>query len=56
MLPEGSKTVKSQKPPARLKYVVKNHLKVIYDKLGIWNRVELALWYEVRRHREETMN
>jgi DNA-binding CsgD family transcriptional regulator len=31
-------------------YVVKNHLRVIYDKLGFWNRVELALWYEARRH------
>ena len=30
--------------------VVKNYLRVIYDKLGCWNRVELALWYEARRH------
>jgi DNA-binding NarL/FixJ family response regulator len=30
--------------------VVKNHLRIIYDKLGFWNRVELALWYEARRH------
>lgn len=30
-------------------YVIKNHLRVIYDKLGFWNRVELALWYESRR-------
>jgi len=30
--------------------VVKNHLRLIYDKLGFWNRVELALWYEARRH------
>jgi|SRR5580693_4298339 DNA-binding NarL/FixJ family response regulator len=29
---------------------VKNYLRVIYDKLGLWNRVELALWYEARRH------
>ena len=27
-------------------HVVKNYLRVIYDKLGLWNRVELALWYE----------
>lgn len=27
-------------------HVIKNHLRVIYDKLGKWNRVELALWYE----------
>jgi DNA-binding CsgD family transcriptional regulator len=31
-------------------YVIKNHLREIYDKLGLWNRVELALWYEARRH------
>jgi DNA-binding CsgD family transcriptional regulator len=31
-------------------YVVKNHLRIIFDKLGFWNRVEPALWYEARRH------
>ena len=31
-------------------HVVKNHLRMIYDKLGFWNRVELALWYEARKH------
>ena len=31
-------------------HVVKNYLREIYDKLGLWNRVELALWYEARRH------
>jgi DNA-binding NarL/FixJ family response regulator len=31
-------------------HVVKNHLRLIYDKLGFWNRVELALWHEARRH------
>ena len=36
--------------------VIKNYLRVIYDKLGFWNRVELALWYEARKHHEETMN
>jgi DNA-binding NarL/FixJ family response regulator len=30
-------------------HVVKNYLRVIYDKLGLWNRVELALWYESRK-------
>ena len=37
-------------------HVVKNYLCIIYDKLGLWNRVELALWYEARRHRRETLN
>jgi two-component system, NarL family, response regulator DevR len=37
-------------------FVVKNYLKAIYDKLGLWNRVELALWYESRKHKSQTMN
>jgi DNA-binding NarL/FixJ family response regulator len=35
-------------------HVVKNYLRVIYDKLGLWNRVELALWYESRKNEPET--
>jgi DNA-binding NarL/FixJ family response regulator len=38
------------------KNMVKNYVGAIYDKLGLWNRVELALWYEERKHREEMMN
>lgn len=34
-------------------HVVKNYLRVIYDKLGLWNRVELALWYESRRQSQQ---
>ena len=34
-------------------HVVKNYLRVIYDKLGLWNRVELALWYESRKQEPE---
>lgn len=30
--------------------VIKNYLRAIYDKLGLWNRVELALWYEARQY------
>jgi len=29
--------------------VVRNHLGKIYDKIGVSNRVELALWYWARR-------
>lgn len=29
--------------------VIKNKLRRIYDKVGVWNRLELALWYEARR-------
>jgi DNA-binding CsgD family transcriptional regulator len=31
-------------------HVVKNYLRAIFDKLGVWNRLELALWYEARRY------
>jgi DNA-binding NarL/FixJ family response regulator len=30
-------------------FVIKNCLCAIYDKLGLWNRLELALWYEARK-------
>lgn len=30
--------------------VVKNYLQTIYDRIGMSNRVELALWYEARVH------
>jgi DNA-binding CsgD family transcriptional regulator len=33
-------------------HVIKNYLRSIYDKLGLWNRLELALWYEAHRHQE----
>jgi DNA-binding NarL/FixJ family response regulator len=33
-------------------HVIKNNLRSIYDKLGLWNRLELALWYEAHRHQE----
>ena len=35
-------------------YVIKNYLRSIYDQLGLWNRVELALWYEARQHEGRT--
>ncbi len=33
-------------------HVVRNYLKLIYDKLGMWNRLELALWH-MSRHQGE---
>jgi DNA-binding CsgD family transcriptional regulator len=35
---------------------VKNDLRLIYDKLGLWNRVELALWYEARQFEQVYSN
>lgn len=26
-------------------HMIKNYLREIFDKLGLWNRVELALWW-----------
>ncbi len=37
-------------------HVVKNYLRTIYDKLGLWNRVELALWYETRRFEQLSLS
>jgi DNA-binding CsgD family transcriptional regulator len=34
-------------------HVIKNKLRSIYDKLGVWNRLELALWYEAHRLQEQ---
>lgn len=31
-------------------FVVRNYLSQIYDKIGLSNRVELALWYQARMH------
>lgn len=30
---------------------VKNYTKIIYDKLGVWDRFELTLWYQ--GHKDE---
>ena len=30
-------------------FVVRNYLSAIYDKIGVSNRVELALWYWTRK-------
>jgi len=56
LVAQGLKNSEVAEAIGSTQHVVKNYLKVIYDKLGIWNRVELALWYEARKHREETMN
>jgi hypothetical protein len=31
-------------------HVVRNYLSAVYDKIGVSNRLELALWYEARRY------
>jgi len=34
-------------------HVIKNKLRTIYDKLGFWNRTEVALWYLKETFRQE---
>jgi len=47
---EGCKNREIADAIGTTEHVVKNYLRLIYDKLGLWNRVELALWYEARQH------
>jgi DNA-binding NarL/FixJ family response regulator len=45
LVAQGCKNSEVAKALGTTEHVVKNCLRVIYDKLGLWNRVELALWY-----------
>ena len=49
LVAQGLKNSEVARAIGTTEHVVKNYLRVIYDKLGLWNRVELALWYEARR-------
>jgi DNA-binding NarL/FixJ family response regulator len=49
LVAEGLKNKEVAEAIGTTEHVVKNYLRVIYDKLGLWNRVELALWYESRQ-------
>ena len=56
LVAQGLKNSEIAQALGTTEFVVKNNLKAIYDKLGLWNRVELALWFESRQHGRETMN
>ncbi len=49
LVAQGMKNSEVAREIGTTEHVVKNYLRVIYDKLGLWNRVELALWYESRQ-------
>lgn len=49
LVAQGMKNKEVAEAIGTTEHVVKNYLRVIYDKLGLWNRVELALWYESRQ-------
>ncbi len=56
LVAEGMKNREVAQVIGTTEHVVKNYLRVIYDKLGLWNRVELALWYESRRTPSALLN
>lgn len=45
LVAEGWKNAEIAKQLGRTEMMVKNWMRGIYDKLGMHNRVELALWY-----------
>lgn len=55
LVAQGLKNSEVAEQIGTTEHVVKNYLRVIYDKLGLWNRVELALWYESRRMQPSLM-
>jgi DNA-binding NarL/FixJ family response regulator len=50
LVAEGFKNREVAERMGTTEHVIKNYLRVVYDKLGFGNRVELALWHEARRH------
>jgi DNA-binding NarL/FixJ family response regulator len=52
LVAEGCKNREIATSLGTTEHVIKNYLRVIYDKLGLWNRVELALWYEARQYEQ----
>jgi DNA-binding NarL/FixJ family response regulator len=55
LVAEGCKNREIADSLGTTEHVVKNYLRLIYDKLGLWNRVELALWH-VARQDEQVYN
>jgi DNA-binding NarL/FixJ family response regulator len=49
LVAQGLKNSEVANEVGTTEYVIKNYLCAIYDRLGLWNRVELALWYEARK-------
>ena len=50
LVAKGLKNREIAKKLGLSQHVVRNYLGIIYDKVGVSNRVELALWYEARVH------
>jgi DNA-binding NarL/FixJ family response regulator len=54
LVAQGFKNSEVAKIVGTTEHVIKNYLRAIYDKLGLWNRVELALWYEAHRNKSQS--
>jgi DNA-binding NarL/FixJ family response regulator len=52
LVAQGLKNSEIAQTLGTTRLVIRNYLKAIYEKLGLWNRVELALWYEAQKHRD----
>ena len=50
LVAKGLKNREIAKKLGMSQHVVRNYISSIYDKVGVSNRVELALWYEARVH------
>lgn len=44
LVSEGLKNSEVAEAMGTTENVIKNDLRIIFDKCGVWNRVELALW------------
>jgi DNA-binding NarL/FixJ family response regulator len=50
LVAKGLKNREIAKKLGMSQHVVRNYLGIIYNKVGVSNRVELAPWYEARVH------
>jgi DNA-binding NarL/FixJ family response regulator len=50
LLAKGLKNREIAKQLGTSQHVVRNHLGIIYNKVGVSNQIELALWHEARVH------
>ena len=48
LVAEGEKNHEVARDIGTSVHMVKNILRTIFDKIGVWNRMELALWYVSR--------
>jgi DNA-binding NarL/FixJ family response regulator len=53
LVAQGMKNREIANLPGIQVHVVRNYLSSVYDKIGVNNRLELALWYEARRYEDK---